>query len=162
MPPVTEDWDSSNQPKKEFVSKDWDSSEIKRRTAGDRIREQTSKIKQQIGEARQRAKERRAYEKSPEGKAAKIKTMRQEYALESARYKLSKVKSQRRQQQIKSLGLNGSNLGNDLMGSKLMGGGGAVKMPTSGFDSMFGFGGGEKQSRSIKQKKSGLDEMFGF
>lgn len=169
---VREEWnsnDSNNNGKKEFVKKEWDSSdrnEIRKRTAADRIRASTAAFKQKLAESRAAARAERAYKKSPEGRAATIKQLRQEYAYESAKQKLAKVKSVRRKQQMDSLGLFGMGGGMDAgFGGKNQGIG-MPKQNWSGMDSMFGMGGQQSarvsRPRAARPQKSGFDELFGF
>lgn len=166
---VREEWDSSKKANG-FVRKEWDSSDrssIQKRTAADRIRAQAAAFKQNLAERRAAVKAQRAYAKSPQGKAAAIRQIRQDYALESAKYRLAKAKSQRRSQQLKSFGLgNTGGLGSGSLGTSMGMGGMMSGQPSySGFDSMFGFGSQQtprKTKRMMQPKKSGFDEMFGF
>lgn len=154
-----------------YVKEDWDSQKIdavQKRTATDIIREKAAAAKtnfaNKVREARRERSERMAYERSPQGRQAAIKKVQQEYQYESARTKLAKVKSQRRQAAMKGFGLGSGGMGSGL-GSSGLGMGPPSRMPTQGFDSMFGFGsGGYSTGRRSKRmpRKSGFDEMFGF
>ncbi len=162
---IKKTWDSAEN--NDYVKKEWDSSEqseIKKRTAADRIRESAKQARtnftNKVRVARAEARDRRAYARSPEGKAAALKEIKQQYQYESAKYKLSKVRGQRRKAQLDSLGMFGMGGGGGSMG--LGGNMGLGKPSYTGFDSMFGFGGAEKMTRMSKPKKSGFDEMFGF
>jgi dynactin complex subunit len=157
---IKKTWDSSDRSK---VTKEWDSSDVRRRTAADKIRESAKQARtnftNKVRIAQQEARERRAYAKSPEGRAAALKEIKQQYQYESARNKLAKVNNQRRKQQLDSLGI----FGNASQSNMGLGNIGLSKPSYTGFDSMFGFGGSEmKSSRMVKNKKSGFDELFGF
>jgi dynactin complex subunit len=160
---VSEDWKSSDD-KKDFVKEEWNSDNVSKRTAADRIRQGASQARmnfaKKLNEARTAQKAKREYERSPAGHAAKLSALKQQYQYESARMKLSKVKSQRRKAQLESLGMFSTNQKSSDMG---MGIGSYGKPSYSGFDSMFGFGGGSMKTTRMKTpKKSGFDEMFGF
>lgn len=165
---LSRDWDSSNDDSKR-VTKDWESSDIKKRTAADRIRESARQAKtnftNKVKLAREEAREAKAYKRSPEGREmayknrqASLKELKQQYQYESTKTKLAKVKGQRRKAQLDSLGMMG--MGNQ--GGFSLGGGGFGKPSYTGFDSMFGFGGEQRTSKKTSYRKSGFDEMFGF
>lgn len=158
--------------RKDFVHEDWDSAKeaaVQKRTATDLIRQKAAAARtnfaNKVREARRERAERRAYERSPEGRQAAIKKIQQEYQYESAKTKLANVKAKRYQSRIKTINsLGGFGVGQSL-GSSGLGMGSTPKMPTAGFDSMFGFGGmgsSPRRSKRMAPRKSGFDEMFGF
>lgn len=164
---LSKDWDSSNDDSRR-VTKEWESSDIKKRTAADRIRESASQAKtnftNKVKLARQEAREAKAYRKSPEGREqayknrqASLKELKQQYQYESTKTKIAKARGQRRKAQLDSLGMFGNQGGLGIPG-----GGGLAKPSYTGFDSMFGFGSETRSARKTAYRKSGFDEMFGF
>jgi hypothetical protein len=172
---ITKDWDSSD----EKITKVSDSSDIKKRTAVDRIREKVAKYVE-------KQKQEHAYRKTPEYLSKKIDKMNQEAQLLKAQEKIAKSKSriaQARAARIKtnlgSFGSFGTGLETSArrVGKKMkptqqssysafdsMFGGvndsiHAQPMDWSGMDSMLGHGGG---SSYTKKSRSGFDDLFGI
>jgi hypothetical protein len=160
---VTKDWESGNSAKDNInVTQEWDSSTVKRQTAADRLRESAGKFRQRVAESHRQAKERRAYERSPEGRKAAIKKIRAEIGYERARSQLASTRAKRRKAQMAGLGI----FSQAPQGSVTLGSMFTQPQSFSGMDSMLGFG--SSQTRPVRRssvpspRKSGLDEMFGL